>query len=240
MSTPSTACLPDLHGWFQFSFPPTEFHVPLASGFGVGGAAAGVLVLGNSFLSSRTLAGGPPGFLCLFCLGRRGRNASKSLVPLPLSMMAAVCLTVLSFTARAATTLGLECFMASPWADLYSADFYLALCSSLNVVSAVSSARTGNVLVGFAITSVLTVWRSLPPFLFRGHGSVIRSLDHTRGAGRFEDVDGFSNISKEAPVRASVALVVSRGLLSLWLCTIRATGARRIGNYFDAGVRHFL
>ena len=43
-----------MHGWFQI-FPPTEFWSRAPSGLAVGGAAAGVVVLGERF-STRTVA----------------------------------------------------------------------------------------------------------------------------------------------------------------------------------------
>ena len=43
-----------MHGWFTV-FPPTEFWSRVPSGLAVGGAAAGVVVLGKQF-SSRTVA----------------------------------------------------------------------------------------------------------------------------------------------------------------------------------------
>src|ERR1700741_5559573 len=43
-----------MHGWFQI-FPPTEFWSRAPSGLAIGGAAAGVVVLGKQF-SSRTVA----------------------------------------------------------------------------------------------------------------------------------------------------------------------------------------
>ena len=43
-----------MHGWFQI-FPPTEFWSRAPSGLAVGGAAAGLVVLGRQF-SSRTVA----------------------------------------------------------------------------------------------------------------------------------------------------------------------------------------
>ena len=43
-----------MHGWFQI-FPPTEFWSRAPSGLAVGGAAAGLVVLGKQF-SSRTVA----------------------------------------------------------------------------------------------------------------------------------------------------------------------------------------
>src|SRR5262249_23460090 len=43
-----------MHGWFQI-FPPTEFWSRAPSALGIGGAAAGLVVLGKQF-SSRTVA----------------------------------------------------------------------------------------------------------------------------------------------------------------------------------------
>src|SRR6202012_2402182 len=79
-----------MHGWFQI-FPPTEFWSRAPSGLAVGGAAAGLVVLGRQF-SSRTVAvasGGVCGVL------PRAPWAVIEAGPYALSMMAAVWLTVL-------------------------------------------------------------------------------------------------------------------------------------------------
>ena len=67
-----------MHGWFQI-FPPTEFWSRVPSGLAVGGAAAGIVVLGKQF-SSRTVALAS-GASAASCPGRRGQ-VSK-LVPMP-------------------------------------------------------------------------------------------------------------------------------------------------------------
>ncbi len=79
-----------MHGWFQI-FPPTEFWSRAPSGLAVGGAAAGVVVLGKQF-SSRTLAV-ISGVLCAIL--PRATWAGIEARPYALSMMAAVWLTVL-------------------------------------------------------------------------------------------------------------------------------------------------
>src|SRR4029077_19511734 len=79
-----------MHGWFQI-FPPTEFWSRVPSGLAVGGAAAGVAVLGKQF-SSRTVAVSS-GVLCAIL--PRATWAGIEARPYALSMMAAVWLTVL-------------------------------------------------------------------------------------------------------------------------------------------------
>src|ERR1700741_4323475 len=79
-----------MHGWFQI-FPPTEFWSRVPSGLAVGGAAAGVVVLGKQF-SSRTVAMAS-GVLCGIL--PRATWAGIEARPYALSMMAAVWLTVL-------------------------------------------------------------------------------------------------------------------------------------------------
>ena len=80
-----------MHGWFQI-FPPTEFWSRAPSGLAVGGAAAGVVVLGKQF-SSRTVAVSLRGSLRDFASRDVGRHRGSA--RMPLSMMAAVWLTVL-------------------------------------------------------------------------------------------------------------------------------------------------
>src|SRR6478736_8357883 len=79
-----------MHVWFQI-FPPTEFWSRVPSGLAVGGAAAGVVVLGKQF-SSRTVAVSS-GILCAIL--PRATWAGIEARPYALSMMAAVWLTVL-------------------------------------------------------------------------------------------------------------------------------------------------
>ena len=79
-----------MHGWFRI-FPPTEFWSRVPSGLAVGGAAAGVVVLGKQF-SSRTVAVAS-GVVCAIL--PRTTWAGIEARPYALSMMAAVWLTVL-------------------------------------------------------------------------------------------------------------------------------------------------
>ena len=88
-----------MHGWFQI-FPPTEFWSRAPSGLAVGGAAAGVVVLGKQF-SSRTVALAA-GVICAIL--PRSTWAGIEARPYAVSMMAAVWLTVLLVTPRVATS----------------------------------------------------------------------------------------------------------------------------------------
>src|SRR5258708_30576661 len=85
-----------MHGWFEI-FPPTEFWSRAPSGLAVGGAAAGVVVLGRQF-SSRAVEV-IAGILCAIL--PRATWAGVEARPYALSIMAAVWLTVLLvFAAR--------------------------------------------------------------------------------------------------------------------------------------------
>src|SRR6201988_2439314 len=84
-----------MHGWFQI-FPPTEFWSRVPSGLAVGGAAAGVVVLGKQF-SSRTVAVAS-GVVCGIL--PRSTWAGIEARPYALSMLAAGWLTVLLGVAR--------------------------------------------------------------------------------------------------------------------------------------------
>src|SRR5580693_2239704 len=79
-----------MHGWFQI-FPPTEFWSRAPSGLAIGGAVAGVVVLGKQF-SSRTVAVSS-GVVCGIL--PRTTWAGIEARPYAMSMMAAVWLTVL-------------------------------------------------------------------------------------------------------------------------------------------------
>src|SRR5258708_9459819 len=79
-----------MHGWFQI-FPPTEFWSRVPSGLAVGGAAAGLVVLGRQF-SSRTVAVAA-GIVC--GIMPRATWAGIEARPYAFSMLAAVWLTIL-------------------------------------------------------------------------------------------------------------------------------------------------
>ena len=66
-----------MHGWFQI-FPPTEFWSRAPSGLAVGGAAAGIVVLGKQF-SSRTVALSAGSHLRSFAADDMGRYRGSPL-----------------------------------------------------------------------------------------------------------------------------------------------------------------
>ena len=69
-----------MHGWFKL-LPPTEFWSRAPSGLAVGGAAAGVVVLGKQF-SSRTVAVSSGHHLRDIASGDVGRRRSSPICPL--------------------------------------------------------------------------------------------------------------------------------------------------------------
>ncbi len=77
-----------MHGWFKI-VPPTEFWSRAPSGLAIGGAAAGLVVLGKQF-STRTVAL-TAGVVCAIL--PRATWAGIQARPYALSMMAAVWLT---------------------------------------------------------------------------------------------------------------------------------------------------
>ena len=68
-----------MHGWFDV-FPPTEFWSRAPSGLAVGGAAAGVVVLGKQFVVSHC-RGGFRGRLRDLAAGDVGRHRSSPVCP---------------------------------------------------------------------------------------------------------------------------------------------------------------
>ncbi|MDT5103358.1 MAG: mannosyltransferase [Mycobacterium sp.] len=155
-----------MHGWFQI-FPPTEFWSRAPSALAVGGAAAGVVVLGTQF-SSRTLAV-TSGILCAIL--PRATWAGVEARPYALSMMAAVWLTVLLVHAARRNNAWVWLFYGIALAISILLDVYLALLFLAHVVFICAFRRTRTVLLSFAITSVLTVC-ALAPFVVLAAGQV--------------------------------------------------------------------
>src|SRR6195256_4634203 len=131
-----------MHGWFQV-FPPTEFWSRAPSGLAVGGAAAGVVVLGKQF-SSRTLAV-TSGVLCAIL--PRTTWAGIEARPYAFSMMAAVWLTVLLVHAARRDNAWVWLIYGIALAISILLDVYLALLFLAHVVFICVFRRTGTVLV---------------------------------------------------------------------------------------------
>src|ERR1700761_7100375 len=148
-----------MHGWFQI-FPPTEFWSRAPSGLAVGGAAAGVVVLGRQF-SSRTVALAA-GVLCAIL--PRSTWAGVEARPYAVSMLAAVWLTILLvYTARRESRwLWLGYGIGLAFSILL--DVYLALLLAAHAVFVLAYRRTRKVVVPFVVASALAVV-ALAPFV---------------------------------------------------------------------------
>jgi mannosyltransferase len=146
-----------MHGWFQI-FPPTEFWSRAPSGLAVGGAAAGIVVLGRQF-STRTVAVASGVFCAILPRATWAGIEARSYA---MSMMAAVWLTVLLIYAARRNT-------AWPWlsygvalAFSIALDAYLALLLVAHGVVVGVFHRGRTVLAGFAISSAVAVGALLP------------------------------------------------------------------------------
>jgi mannosyltransferase len=148
-----------MHGWFQI-FPPTEFWSRAPSGLAVGGAAAGVVVLGNQF-SSRTVAVAS-GVICAVL--PRSTWAGIEARPYAVSMMAAVWLTVLFIYATRHGKSWVWLAYGVAQAVSIVIDVYLVLLVLVHFAFVCSFLRRRSVLTSFAITSVLAGC-AVAPFL---------------------------------------------------------------------------
>jgi mannosyltransferase len=155
-----------MHGWFQI-FPPTEFWSRAPSGLAVGGAAAGIVVLGKQF-SSRTVALSA-GILCGIL--PRTTWAGIEARPYAMSMMAAVWLSVLLVVAARRESRWCWLSYGIVLALSILLDMYLALVLLAHVVFMCIFRRTRTALIPFAVTSGLTVC-ALAPFMIEVVGQV--------------------------------------------------------------------
>ena len=202
-----------MHGWFQI-FPPTEFWSRAPSGLAIGGAAAGVVVLGKQF-SSRTVAVSS-GVVCGIL--PRTTWAGIEARPYAISMMAAVWLTVLLVVAarRESRWVWLSYGIALALSILL--DMYLVLVLMVHVVFMCAFQRGRTVLVPFAITSVLAVC-ALAPFAIEVVGQVqqikwIAPIGHRT----IEDVTVQQYFERSPPFAILSALVVAAAIV-VWRCT---------------------
>jgi mannosyltransferase len=210
-----------MHGWFQI-FPATEFWSRAPSGLAVGGAAAGVVVLGKRF-SSRTvaLASG-----VVFAILPRTTWAGIEARPYALSMMAAVWLTVLLVVAVRRESRWLWLCYGIGLAMSILLDMYVAVLLIAHAVFIFAFRRRRTVLVPFAITSLLTVC-ALAPFVLEVVGQVqqikwVAPIGHRT----IEDVAIQQYFERSPPFAVLSALVVVVAIV-LWLRTSRLTEADR-------------
>ena len=138
-----------MHGWFTI-FPPTEFWSRVPSGLAVGGAAAGVVVLGKQF-SSRTVAVSS-GVICAIL--PRATWAGIEARPYALTMMVAAWSTVLLVHAVRRDSAWVWLLYGVAMATSILLDVYLALMLVAHAVFLCLYRPSRTVLVRFAITAV--------------------------------------------------------------------------------------
>jgi mannosyltransferase len=211
-----------MHGWFQI-FPPTEFWSRAPSGLAVGGAAAGLVVLGRQF-SSRTVAVAS-GVVCAIL--PRTTWAAIEARPYAFSMMAAVWLTVLLvYAARrdnAAAWLSYGIFLAISTL----LDVYLVLVFLTHVVFICVFQRRQRVLMRFAITSVL-VGIAMTPFIVVAVGQA-HQISWLAPIGRrtIEDVTIQQYFERSPPFALLSGLVVAAATVRWLRRSTQLTGSDR-------------
>ena len=200
-----------MHGWFQV-FPPTEFWSRAPSGLAVGGAAAGVVVLGKQF-SSRTVALASGVFCAIL---PRSTWVGIEARPYALSMMAAVWLTVLLVRAARRDVAWLWLCYGIALAASIVLDVYLALLVLAHAafIGAFWCRRT--VLVRFAIASVVSVCALLPFFAAAIRQTHQISWIASIGRRTIEDVAVQQYFERCPPFALLSALVIAAAIV-LWV-----------------------
>lgn len=202
-----------MHGWFQV-FPPTEFWSRAPSGMAVGGAAAGIVVMGKQF-SSRTVALSS-GVICAIL--PRATWAGIEARPYALSMMAAVWLTVLLVSAARRNTAWLWLSYGIVLATSILLDIYLVLMVLAHFAFLCLCLRSRPVIVRFAVTSVLAGC-AVTPFVLRAIGQA-HQIIWIAPVGRrtFEDVV-VQQYFERSPLFLIVAALVMATAIVLWCFT---------------------
>jgi mannosyltransferase len=210
-----------MHGWFQI-FPPTEFWSRAPSALAVGGAAAGVVVLGRQ-LSTRTVAVASG---VVFAILPRTTWAGIEARPYAFSMMAAVWLTALLVVAARRESRWLWLCYGIGLAMSILLDMYVALLLMAHVVFVFAFRRSRTIVVPFAITSLLAVC-AVAPFMLEVVGQVqqikwIAPIGHRT----IEDVVVQQYFERSPPFAVLSAPIVVVAIV-LWLRTSRLTEADR-------------
>ena len=202
-----------MHGWFKL-LPPTEFWSRAPSGLAVGGAAAGVVVLGKQF-SSRTVALSS-GIICGIL--PRATWAGIEARPYALSMMAAVWLTVLLVHAARRDNAWLWLSYGIVLATSILLDVYLALMLLAHAAFLCLYRHGRTVLVRFAITSVLAGC-AVTPFVVATVGQAHQIIWVSPiGRRTIEDVAIQQYFERSPPFMLVSALVVATAIV-LWRFT---------------------
>ena len=202
-----------MHGWFQI-FPPTEFWSRAPSGLAIGGAAAGVVVLGSQF-SSRTVAV-TSGVVCAIL--PRATWAGIEARPYAFSMMAAVWLTMLLVHAARRDNAWVWLSYGIVLATSILFDVYLMTLFLAHIAFICLFRRRRTILVRFAITSVVTIC-AVTPFVVADIGQA-HQISWIAPIGRrtIEDVTVQQYFERSTPFTILSALVVTTAVV-LWLCT---------------------
>ena len=202
-----------MHGWFKL-LPPTEFWSRAPSGLAVGGAAAGVVVLGKQF-SSRTVAVSS-GIICGIL--PRATWAGVEARPYALSMMAAVWLTILFVHAVRRDNVWLWLLYGIVLATSILLDIYLALMLLAHAAYLCLYRHGRTVLVRFAITSVLAGC-AVTPFVVETIGQAHQIIWVSPiGRRTIEDVAIQQYFERSPPFMLVSALVVATAIV-LWRFT---------------------
>ncbi|OBI11092.1 glycosyltransferase family 39 protein [Mycobacterium sp. E2497] len=200
-----------MHAWFQV-FPPTEFWSRAPSGLAVGGAAAGIVVLGKQF-SSRTVALATGVFCAIL---PRTTWAGIEARPYALSMMAAVWLTVLLVRAARRDTGWLWAAYGAALAASIALEVYLALLVAAHLILLIVSRCARTVLLRFAAASAVAVG-AMAPFLLTVAGQA-HQISWIAPIGRrtLEDVVVQQYFERSPPFAVLSALVIAAAV-ALWL-----------------------
>ncbi|KKC02037.1 glycosyltransferase family 39 protein [Mycobacterium nebraskense] len=200
-----------MHAWFQV-FPPTEFSSRVPSGLAIGGAAAGIVVLGKQF-SSRTVAVASGVFCAVL---PRTTWAGIEARPYALSMMAAVWLTVLLVRAARRDTGWLWAAYAVALAASITLDVYLTLLVAAHLTLVVVSRCTRMVVLRFAVAAAVGV-AAMVPFLVTVAGQA-HQIAWIAPIGRrtLEDVVVQQYFERSPPFAVLSALVIAAAM-ALWL-----------------------
>jgi mannosyltransferase len=199
-----------MHGWFQI-FGAGEFWSRAPSGLAVGGAAAGVVVLGKQF-SSRTVAVASGVFCAIL---PRTTWAGIEARPYAVSMMAAVWLTVLLVHVSRRDTGWLWLSYGVALAFSIVLDAYLALLLAAHFAFISIFHRTPKVLLRLAITSAVVVC-ALTPLLMTVVGQVHQiSWVAPIGHRTIEDVVVQQYFERSPPFAVLAALLIGAAMV-LW------------------------
>jgi len=202
-----------MHGWFKV-FAPTEFWSRVPSGLAVGGAAAGIVVLGKQF-STRTVAVAS-GVVCAIL--PRATWAGVEARPYALSMMAAVWVTVLLIRATRRDNASVWLSYGLVLAVCVFLDVYLILLSLVHLAFICLFLRSRPVVIRFALTSVLTGC-AVAPLLIAAAGQTQQiSWVAPIGHRTIEDVAIQQYFERSPPFTIVSALIVATAI-SLWLFT---------------------